>query len=158
VIPGSGAPRKPGSAAGEQSLVCESIVVISEIPVMFVAGDRTWPIAEQAPVAFAKLEGKLATLRGRRFYGVVVDGQYRACVAIRPEDHTDALPHPTWIIPGGRFARRKLPHWEQHPSSDRTHDAANARSGRSRHFALLHRILSQSARTAPHGARALIQS
>jgi hypothetical protein len=114
VIPGSGSPRKPGSAAGEQSLVCESIVVISEIPVMFVAGDRTWPIAEQAPVAFAKLEGKLATLRGRRFYGVVVDGQYRACVAIRPEDHTDALPHPTWIIPGGRFARRKLLHWEQH--------------------------------------------
>ena len=76
-------------------MVCESIVLISEIPIMFVAGDRTWPIPEQAPVALAMLEGKLTTLRARRFYGVVVDGQYRACVAIRPEDYTDALPHPT---------------------------------------------------------------
>jgi hypothetical protein len=95
-------------------LVCESIIRISEIPVMFVAGDRTRPIPEQAPVAFAMLEGNLTTLRGRRFYGVVVDTQYRACVAIRPEDHTVALSHPMWIIPGGKFARRKLPNWEQH--------------------------------------------
>ena len=99
---------------GRTILVWESIVVISEIAVMFVAGDRTKPIPEQAPVAFETLEGKLTTLRGRRFYGVVVSGQYRACVAIRPDDYADALPHPTWIIPGGKFARRKLAHWEQH--------------------------------------------
>jgi len=81
---------------------------------MFVAADRTRPIAEQAPLAFATLEGQLTRLKGRRFYGVVVDGQYRACVAIRPEDYADAFPHPTWVIPGGKFARRKLAHWEQH--------------------------------------------
>ena len=101
-------------STGRTILVSESVVVISEIAVMFVAGDRTRPIPEQAPIAFATLEGKLTTLRGRRFYGVVVDGQYRACVAIRPEDYADALPHPTWVIPGGKFARRKLAHWEQH--------------------------------------------
>ena len=65
-------------------------------------------------LAFARLEGQLTTLKGRRFYGVVVDAQYRACVPIRPEDYADALPHPTWVIPGGKFARRKLAHWEQH--------------------------------------------
>ena len=81
---------------------------------MFVAADQTRPIAEQAPLAFARLEGQLTTLKGRRFYGVVVDAQYRACVPIRPEDYADALPHPTWVIPGGKFARRKLAHWEQH--------------------------------------------
>jgi hypothetical protein len=99
---------------GRTLLVSESIVVIGEIAVMFVAGDGATSIPEQAPLAFATLEGKLTTLRGRRFYGVVVDAQYRACVAIKPEDYAAALPHPTWVIPGGKFARRKLTHWEQH--------------------------------------------
>jgi hypothetical protein len=101
-------------SAGRTLLVSERIVAIDEIAVMFVAGDRARPIPEQAPLAFATLEGKLTTLRGRRFYGVVVDAQYRACVAIRPEDYAIALPHPTWVIPGGKFARQKLTHWEQH--------------------------------------------
>ena len=95
-------------------LVSESILAIRELAVMFAAADQTRPIAEQAPLAFARLEGQLTTLKGRRFYGVVVDAQYRACVPIRPEDYADALPHPTWVIPGGKFARRKLAHWEQH--------------------------------------------
>src|SRR5215475_14299552 len=84
------------------------------IPVMFAAGDRTKPISEQAPIAFDKLEGKLTTLRGRRSYGVIVNEQYRACAALSPDDYLDVFPHPTWVIPGGKFARRKLAHWEQH--------------------------------------------
>jgi hypothetical protein len=107
-------PRLSIAPPGGTTVVCESIVVVSDIAVMFVAGEPTKPIPEQAPVAFETLESKLTTLRGRRFYGVVVNGQYRACVAIRPDDYVDALPHPTWVIPGGKFARRKLADWEQH--------------------------------------------
>jgi hypothetical protein len=33
---------------------------------------------------------------------------------VRPQDDPHNLPHPTWVIPGGRFARRKLGDWEQH--------------------------------------------
>jgi hypothetical protein len=55
-----------------------------------------------------RLEAKPASLKGRRFYGAVVDGEYRACVAIGPEDDLGDLPHPTWTIPGGKYVRRKL--------------------------------------------------
>lgn len=95
-------------------MTTESIVQISDIAVAYVAGERGKPIAEQAPAAFDKLEAKLATLKGRHFYGVVIDGEYRACVALRPEDDLDGLPHPTWIIPGGKYARRKISDWEKH--------------------------------------------
>jgi hypothetical protein len=91
---------EPSLTKRRTTVVSESIVVISEIAVMFVAGDRTKPISEQAPAAFETLGDKLTTLRGRHVYGVVVDEQYRACVAIRPDDYVDVLPHPTWVIPG----------------------------------------------------------
>ena len=90
----------------------ETVVVISDIFVMYAVGGWDKPISEQAPVAFDRLEGKLATLRGRRFYGAVVDGEYRACVAIRPEDDVQNLPYPTWTIPGGKYVRQKLVDWE----------------------------------------------
>ena len=94
----------------------ESVVQISDVAVMYVAGERGKPISAQAPGAFDKLEAKLATLKGRHFYGVVVDGEYRACVALRAEDDRNHLPHPTWIIPGGKYARRKIADWEKHRS------------------------------------------
>jgi hypothetical protein len=95
-------------------MATDPIVVIRDIDVMFVAGAPDRPIAEQAPAAFNELEAKLPTLRGRHFYGVVVGTEYRACVAIGPEDDPDALPHPRWVIPGGKYARRKLADWEEH--------------------------------------------
>jgi len=92
----------------------ESIVVIKDILVMYVAGERDKPIPEQASVAFDKLEANLTTLKGRHFFGAIVEGEYRACVALRPEDDPDNLPHPTWTIPGGKYVRQKLPDWEHH--------------------------------------------
>jgi hypothetical protein len=95
-------------------MAAESVVEIGDIAVMYVAGDRERPIFAQGPVAFDMLEAKLASLKGRHFYGVVVDGEYRACVALRPEDDRNHLPHPIWIIPGGKYARRKIADWEKH--------------------------------------------
>jgi hypothetical protein len=95
-------------------MASESIVVIQDIPVMFVAGDRAKSISEQAPAAFDMLEAKLETLKGRHFYGVIVQGEYRACVGVRAQDDLHNLPHQAWVIPGGKFVRRKLADWEQH--------------------------------------------
>jgi hypothetical protein len=91
-----------------------TIVTTQGIAVMYVAGERGTPIAEQAPGAFQRLEEKLTSLKGRKFYGVVVDGEYRACVAIAPGDEPGSLPHPTWTLPGGKYARAKIADWETH--------------------------------------------
>jgi hypothetical protein len=99
--------------AGGCGVNADSIVVIQDLPVMYVAGDAAAPIGVQAPQAFKELEAKLSSLKGRRFYGVVVGDEYRACVAIDPQDDAAALPHPTWTIPGGRYVRRRIPNWEE---------------------------------------------
>ena len=90
-----------------------TIVTAEDVPVMYVAGQRGRPIAEQAPDAFKRLEANLPSLKSRKFYGVVVGDEYRACVAIDPNADASSLPHPTWTIPGGRYVRRKIENWEE---------------------------------------------
>ena len=92
----------------------ESIVVIKDILVMYVAGERDKPIPQQASVAFDKLEANLTTLKGRHFFGAIVEGEYRACVALRPEHDPGNISRPTWTITGGKYVRQKLPDWEHH--------------------------------------------
>jgi hypothetical protein len=107
----------------------DTVVTIPDIPVMYVAGEAGRPIPEQAQAAFPALEAKLPTLKNRRFYGVGVGEQYRACVAIDDErDDPDALPHPRWTIPGGRYVRRRIADWESNPDRIKpTFDALRAR-------------------------------
>ncbi len=90
----------------------DTIVTVRDIAVMYVAGETGKPIAEQAPKAFKELEAKLSSLKGRKFYGVVLGDEYRACVAIDANDDPLSLPHPTWTLPGGRYVRRRIPNWE----------------------------------------------
>jgi hypothetical protein len=92
----------------------DTILTIDDIPVMYVAGTKGRPIPEQDPAAFRKLESNLPSLKGRRFYGVEVDDEYRACVGIIENDDRSSLPHPAWIIPGGKYVRRKIKNWEEH--------------------------------------------
>ena len=89
----------------------DSVITLADIPVLYVAGDPARSIGEQAPKAFAALEATMATLRGRHFYGAVIDGTYRACVA-RHADDPDPPPHPTWVLPGGRYLRHRFPDWQ----------------------------------------------
>jgi hypothetical protein len=89
-----------------------AIVTMPGIPVLYVAGKRGKPIPEQASEAFQRLEERLASLRGRRFYGVVVGDEYRACVAVAPDDDIAALALSSWTLPGGRYARHKIDDWE----------------------------------------------
>ena len=90
------------------------MVTLPDTVVMFVAGKAGEPIAAQAPEAFMALEARLPSLKGRKFYGVVLGDEYRACVAIDSTDDPRALPHPTWILPGGKYVRRRILNWEEH--------------------------------------------
>ena len=63
--------------------------------------------------AIHELEGRFQSLRGRKFYGTYLDGEYRACVAIKEGDDPAELDLKTWVIPGGEFACRKLDDYEE---------------------------------------------
>jgi hypothetical protein len=86
----------------------DRIIDFPDTPVSYVAGDRERLVHEQAPVAFRELEATLPTLRGRRFYAALVGPEYRACVALRPQDRDVDISLPRWTIPGGRYARRMI--------------------------------------------------
>jgi hypothetical protein len=95
----------------------DRIVDFADTRVSYVAGNRERPVHEQAPVAFRALEATLTTLRGRRFYAALVGPEYRACVALRPEDEDAGISLPRWTIPGGHYARRMIA--DYHTSGDR---------------------------------------
>jgi hypothetical protein len=60
--------------------------------------------------AWAELEDRVGSLRGRKFYGVfdAARKEYRACVEMREGDDPDALGLETGTLAGGRFARVRL--------------------------------------------------
>ena len=79
--------------------------------VMYVDGDESKPIPEQAKETFEVLEAKFTSFKGRKFFGVVIGNKYRACSSITEHDKNFILPHPTWTIPGGKYARIKIDNW-----------------------------------------------
>lgn len=97
-------------------MAADTLLEIEPIMVMYAAGEKGEPIARQAPAAFERLEAKLDTLKRKKFYGVILGEEYRACVALDPEgaDAAAPLPFPVWTIPGGRYIRRKILNWEEH--------------------------------------------
>jgi len=86
------------------------LVTLDDIPVMFVVS----PSGPQgAGEAFDRLEARLPSLKGRKFYGTMLNDEYRACVAIQAEDQPAAMGFETWTIPGGAYARQKLEGWPE---------------------------------------------
>ena len=65
-----------------------------------------------AQAAIQDLEGRLDSLRGRRFFGTFHGERYRACVIPRDAEEPAILGLETWTVPGGRYARRKMVDWE----------------------------------------------
>ena len=96
----------------DQSSNKDRIVEFGGFEVVYTSGERGRPIPEQAPAAFDVLEARLPTLKKKRFYGVVIDGTYRACVAV--DEDTRSLGLPRWVIPFGRYAVEKIANWESH--------------------------------------------
>jgi hypothetical protein len=93
-----------------------TIVEIDDLEVLYVAS-TTGP--DGAPDAFERLEARLPSLRGRRFYGVFDGNEYRACVAVSPGEAPAAWGLPRCVIPGGRYARVKLVGWRERVSEIR---------------------------------------
>lgn len=86
------------------------LVTLEDIKVMFV-GSPSGP--QGAGEAFDRLEARLPSLKGRKFYGSILNGEYRACVALEAQDSPAAMGLETSIIPGGVYARRKLERWPE---------------------------------------------
>jgi len=66
--------------------------------------------------AFHILEGRLPTLRGRRFYGAIrileTGPEYYACVERQPGEVAADLEVEEAELPGGLYVRRKLANWQ----------------------------------------------
>jgi hypothetical protein len=92
----------------EQAVPKDSVIDFSERVVMYVGGDPASSIPDQASAAFCELESKLPSLKGRSFYGAVLGNEYRACVAVEGGEIPDALPFPTFTLPGGKYVRRRI--------------------------------------------------
>lgn len=82
--------------------------MLEDIEVMYVQSEAG---PAGARIAFAQLEAKIGSLKGRRFYGTFQSGEYRACVARQPEDNPRALGLKAWVIPGGKYVCEKLLNW-----------------------------------------------
>jgi hypothetical protein len=89
-------------------------VQIPEIQVLRVRANMR---GKGPPEAFALLESKLPTLKGRRFYGtfrMTPDGEeYWACVVRIEEDDPKAMGLETGVVPGGWYVRKKVRNWER---------------------------------------------
>lgn len=83
---------------------------LSDIPIMFVRAKGGPAGARQA---FAMLEAKLSSPKGRRFYATFHRGDYRACVATQAGDDAAALGLETGTIPGGEYASARLYEWQE---------------------------------------------
>jgi len=86
------------------------LVTLDPVKVMFVVSPGGPPGAGEA---FDRLEARLPSLKGRKFYGTLLNGEYRACVALEAQDAPAAMGLETWTIPGGAYARRKLERWSE---------------------------------------------
>jgi len=104
------------------------IVTLDDVKVMFVVSP-SGPLG--AGEAFDRLEARLPSLKGRKFYGTLLNGEYRACVALEAQDAPAAMGLQTWTIPGGAYARRKLERWsERLPEIGKTFEALAAEYSR----------------------------
>jgi hypothetical protein len=107
------APDIASLSMADQSLNKDGIIEFGGFEVVYVSGERGPADLEAgAPAAFDALEARLPTLKMKKFYGVVIDGAYRACVAM--DDDTRTLDLPRWVIPSGRYAVGKIADWERH--------------------------------------------
>ncbi len=82
----------------------DAVVVREETPVLYVRAEGG---PAGAPAAFARLEAALGGPRGRRFYGWLHEGEYRACAARKAGDDPTALGLAEGSLPGGPYARAR---------------------------------------------------
>lgn len=101
-------------SAQRSGSMADSYVELDDIPVMRVRADFK---GKGPHAAFAALESKLPTLKGRKFYGVFRETskgeEYYACVARIDSDNPDKMQLDTGTIPGGKYVRRRVQGWKK---------------------------------------------
>jgi len=89
-----------------------SIKKLDELNLMFVQASS---FPDGIKEAWNRLEGPLATLKGKKFYGTsrFIDGamEYRACVIPSDASEPSRLGFDTFTIPSGYYATKKLMDW-----------------------------------------------
>lgn len=85
-------------------------VTLNDVSIMYLVAEGGTTGARDA---FNTLEGKLPSLKGRKFYGTFQPetGEYRACVAIESGDDPQRMGLATGVIPGGLYLREKMKNW-----------------------------------------------
>ncbi|MCP4176306.1 MAG: hypothetical protein GY756_00900 [bacterium] len=89
-------------------------ILFKDINVMYVRSECGPAGARKS---FNKLESYFPTIKGRKFYGTFMHGEYKACVAIQPKDNPEKIGLPVCIIPGGLYAREKIIEWNNKTKS-----------------------------------------
>ncbi len=88
--------------------------VLEEVSVVYVKSENG---PAGATKAFNKLEAKLPSFKGRKFYGLIFGKppklEYWASVAVFPEDDPKSFGFATWTIPGGRYVQTLLKDWNE---------------------------------------------
>ncbi len=83
-----------------------------EITIMYVRSDSG---VRGSKSAFDKLEEKLPTLRGRKFYGLIFGtppkDEYWACVELQKTDVPKEWDYHVGSIPKGLYAQEKIENW-----------------------------------------------
>ncbi len=90
----------------------DTIVESDPISVRYIPRDRTKSIGEQAPQAVEELEAAMPSLQGSKFFGVVVEGEYRACVRQDTKNDSPLSKFAQFDISGGRYVHRRLVNWD----------------------------------------------
>lgn len=87
-----------------------SITFIGDIPVMYIIAKDGLIGAKDA---FKKLKNLIGNTGDKKFYGVFdkESNEYRACVKI--EDGINSCNLERGVIPGGKYARRKIKDWSK---------------------------------------------
>ncbi len=93
-------------------------VSLVDLPDIRLVVCRAEVFPEDIKGAWQRLESKLDSLKGRKFYGLtyVEESGLAYYAALEPLDDAEvvALGYPTRVLKGGKYARVKLPDWEQH--------------------------------------------
>jgi len=93
------------------------IVDLPEIKIMYVQSENGVADSREA---FNRLESKLPSLKGRKFYGLVFGippkNSYWAAVALIDSDEARKAGLRTGIIPGGKYVQERIKDWNENIS------------------------------------------
>jgi hypothetical protein len=91
---------------------------IVEMPELYLVVSKANEFPDDIKASWQRLESRLPTLKGRKFYGLTFfkDGELSYYATLETDDAREiaALGFPTMRVNAGKYTRVKLQDWEQH--------------------------------------------